>query len=225
MRFHQNLPRRRLFYQQLIGPTTPTAFQCAELAATLQEESELLECSDGSYVEDGGLCYHGWLFASEIRQSIVEGSGPGHGHPDLLSSYRAELCGLLAFLYLVQRVCSHHGVSSGTLHLYCDNKSALAKTVSSGPRGIMPFFSADYDLIALIRLQTTLLPISVVGEWVKGHYTGDHREYKHDLNNRADRLATSAPKTMPTSFVTKPNSGSPSWLLGSSSQPQWSYQL
>jgi len=87
--------------------------------------------------------------------------------------------------------------------MYCDNKSALLKTVTTGPRGISPFFSADYDLITLIRLQTTLLPISVVGEWVKGHYTGDHREYKHDLNDCADRLAANAARIMPPPFLTR----------------------
>jgi hypothetical protein len=191
------------FYQRIISPTPPTALQCIELAITIQEEIELLGCSDSFYVEDTGSSYHGWIFASDISKTIAEGSGPGHGHPDLLSSYSLELCGLLAILYIVQRVCQYHRITSGTLRLYCDNKSALLKTVTTGPRGISPFFSADNDLIALIRLQTTLLPNSVVGEWVKGHYTGDRREYKHDLNDRADHLATAASGTMPQPFVTR----------------------
>jgi hypothetical protein len=88
------------------------------------------------------------------------------------------------------------------LRLHCDNKSALAKTGSIAPRGITPFLTADYDLIALIQLQTMLLPISVVCEWVKGHYTGNKREYKHELNERADLLATSAHDRMPPTFHT-----------------------
>jgi len=191
------------FYQHIIGPTPPTAFQCTELATTLQEDIELLECSDGSYVEETGDSYHGWILASDKRKTIAEGSGPGHGHPDLLSSYRSELCGILAILYIVQRVCHSHRITSGTLHMYCDNKSALLKTVTTGPRGISPFFSADYDLITLIRLQTTLLSISVVGEWVKGHFTGERREYKHDLNDCADRLAANAARIMPPPFLTR----------------------
>jgi ribonuclease HI len=190
------------FYQQILGPTPPTSLQCAELAEALRQDQELLGCSDGSYVEDTGRCYHGWILASKIRRTIVEGCGPGHGQRDLLSSYRAELCGILALLYVVQRICNYHAVTTGKLRLHCDNKSALAKTGSIAPRGITPFLTADYDLIALIQLQTTLLPISVACEWVKGHYTGNKREYKHDLNERADLLATSAHDRMPPTFYT-----------------------
>jgi len=198
-----------IFYQRIIGPTPPTAFQCTELATVLQNEEELLCCSDGSYVDDTGASYHGWILASNISKTIAEGSGPGFGHPELLSSYRAELCGILALLYIMQRVCSHHRITSGSMRLFCDNKSALQQSTSEGPRGIKPFLSADYDLIALIRLQTTLLPISVVGEWVKGHYTGDRREYKHDLNERVDHLATTAIRSLPQRFHTAPTVEAP----------------
>ncbi len=36
-----------------------------------------------------------------------------------------------------------------------------------------------------------IIPITIVAQWVKGHYTGKDREYKHDLNDIADSLATS----------------------------------
>jgi len=68
------------------------------------------------------------------------------------------------------------------------------------PRGITPFFTSDYDLIALIRLYFGLLPISAVGEWVKGHYSGDKRQYKHDLNDRVDKLATTTHGLLPRKF-------------------------
>jgi hypothetical protein len=35
-----------------------------------------------------------------------------------------------------------------------------------------------------------LIPATIVAEWVKGHYNGEHREHKHDLNEMADKLAT-----------------------------------
>ena len=138
------------FYQTLIGLNPPSAFQCAEVADALREDTELLGCSDGSYDPDEGHCYHGWIFASEIRQAIVEGSGPGHGLPDLLSSYRAELGGLLALVYMVYRISSYHAITAGSFRFYCDNKLALSKAVSAAPRGIAPFVTYDYDLIHLI---------------------------------------------------------------------------
>jgi len=159
------------FYQRLIGSNPPTALQCSEIADALRNGVELLGCSDGSYVEDGSHCYHGWLFASDLQTTLAEGSGPG----------------------------------TGTLRIYCDNKSALDKTVTTAPKGITPFLMSDYDLIDLIRLFHALLPITVVGEWVKGHYSGDKREYKHDLNDRADHLATSTHRHPSRSFATTAN--------------------
>jgi hypothetical protein len=35
----------------------------------------------------------------------------------------------------------------------------------------------------------TLLPVTILAGWVKGHYDGNHREFKHDLNEMADTLA------------------------------------
>ena len=192
------------FYQTLIGPTPPTAFQCAEVVDALRGGEELLGCTDGSFVEGNGNCYHGWVLASETRRTIVEGSGPGHGCPSLLSSYRAELGGLLALVYIVYRISTFHKVDSGKLRLHCDNRSALNKAVSPAPLGITPFLSSDYDLIDLVRLYFGLLPIITRGEWVKGHYSGKERAYKHDLNDQADFLATSANQSMPPAFRTKP---------------------
>jgi hypothetical protein len=192
------------YYQRLIGPTPPTAFQFSEIMHTLQEESELLGCTDGSYVEAEDQCYQGWIVASDASRTIAEGSGAGHGHPNVLSSYRAELSGILALLYLVYRISSYHGITAGAIRVYCDNKSALSKTVKVAPLGITPFLTTDYDLIHLIRIYVSLLPITLYGEWVKGHYSGERREYKHDLNDRADSLATSAHRRLPGQYATQP---------------------
>jgi hypothetical protein len=76
---------------------------------------------------------------------------------------------------MVYRISSYHGIHSGTFRIHCDNKSALAKAVTIAPRSITLFFTSDYDLIALIQLYFGLNPISAVGEWVKGHYSGDKK--------------------------------------------------
>jgi hypothetical protein len=36
-----------------------------------------------------------------------------------------------------------------------------------------------------------IIPVTIVAQWVKGHYAGKYREYKHDLNDITDSLATS----------------------------------
>jgi hypothetical protein len=48
--------------------------------------------------------------------------------------------------------------------------------------GITPFLTTDYDLIELAQSLLHILPITVLHEWVKGHYTGDQKEFKHTLN-------------------------------------------
>jgi hypothetical protein len=44
------------------------------------------------------------------------------------------------------------------------------------------------------------MPVIVVGAWVKGHYTGKKREIQHDLNKKADDLASTHLKNPPTKF-------------------------
>jgi len=44
------------------------------------------------------------------------------------------------------------------------------------------------------------LPITILGQWVKGHYTGKNRHVQHELNDRADDLATAHLDTPPTGF-------------------------
>jgi Tfp pilus assembly protein PilN len=43
--------------------------------------------------------------------------------------------------------------------------------------------------VQVAKTLVTLIPATIVAEWVKGHYTGEYREHKHDLNNRADKFA------------------------------------
>jgi hypothetical protein len=55
--------------------------------------------------------------------------------------------------------------------------------------GISPFFSADYDILHLLKQLLATIPITIVGEWVKGHYTGKRKKIQHRLNETADAVA------------------------------------
>jgi hypothetical protein len=35
-----------------------------------------------------------------------------------------------------------------------------------------------------------LIPITVLGSWVKGHYSGPDKDFKYTLNQQADAFAT-----------------------------------
>jgi hypothetical protein len=41
----------------------------------------------------------------------------------------------------------------------------------------------------LVKQLIAATPITIVGEWVKGQYTGKNRKIQHDLNDRADEIA------------------------------------
>jgi len=104
-------------------------------------------------------------------------------------SSRIELSGIVAALYLIYRVCQYYQITDGAMTLYCDNKGALKNAFQPIPAGITPYFKTDHDLIKLAQSLINLIPIVISTAWVNGHYNGKDKEYKHTLNDQADRLA------------------------------------
>jgi len=92
-------------------------------------------------------------------------------------------------------VCSNgacdqfYNITTGTTKLYCDNKGALSNAFKLIKAGITPYFNADHDLIEVAQTMFQLIPVLIATEWAKGHYSGNKREYKHNLNDSADCLA------------------------------------
>jgi hypothetical protein len=99
------------------------------------------------------------------------------------------LGGILAALYIIHRICDYYHTSSGKITLFCDNKGAISNSFKKATPGISPFLSSDYDLIQLVKHLIAIIPVTVAGEWVKGHYSGKNRKIQHDLNEKADELA------------------------------------
>ncbi len=136
------------------------------------------------------MASHGWVLASNLLETqLASGAGPVDGHPRLLTSYRAELSGILAILYITYRVSLHFRPIKGRFHLFCDNKGALSKAFHSIKAGVTPYLNMDHDLIELIRYLLDILPITITYEWVKGHYMGRKKELKHYLNYDVDAIA------------------------------------
>jgi hypothetical protein len=105
-----------------------------------------------------------------------------------MSSYCTELGGIVAALYLIQRICEYYDIAVGKATLYCDNKCAISKSFQPVIPGISPFMSPSYDLLLLAKQLIARIPITIIGEWA-GHYTGKDRKIQHDLNDRADEIA------------------------------------
>ena len=121
---------------------------------------------------------------------ILQGAGPDDGGLSFMSSYRSELGGLTALLCILKHVLLHHPTNLGRCTIYCDNTSALNNVFTSYlDSGIYPLLEADYDLLGVARQLLQGLPIQIEHEWVKGHYTGNDRQLKHDLNDQVDEMA------------------------------------
>jgi hypothetical protein len=131
---------------------------------------------------------HGWVFSSAAHNYIATGAGPDDGHPTSMSSYISELGSILAALYIIHRICDYYEITAGQATLYCDNKGAITNSFKSSTPGISPFLSPNYNLLILVKQLITATPITIVGEWVKGHYSGKDRKKQHDLNGKADEL-------------------------------------
>jgi hypothetical protein len=117
-----------------------------------------------------------------------------------MSSYRAELGGLIAILYTIYRICQYYQVASGKFKYYCDDKGVIRNVFSNKPTTITQLLHADYDLVQIAKTLVTLIPATIVVEWVNGQYTGDNREQKHDLNDMADKLATTFNRNPPIAY-------------------------
>jgi hypothetical protein len=125
------------FFQHLLSTLIPTE-ACQAIATELQEE-KLVVCSDGSFDPQTSLSSHGVVYASNIlQQTIATVSGPVDGHPSLLTSYRAELSGIVAVLYLTYRICQYYQVTSGAMTLYCDKKGALKMPSNRSNQALHP---------------------------------------------------------------------------------------
>jgi len=176
------------FFQHLIS-TPPTQQQCQDIAAELQEKT-LVVCSDGACDRNRAISSFGTVFASSLlKLQLSSVVGPVDGHPALVTSYRSELSGIVATLYIIYRICQYYTIETGGMTLYCDNKGALKNAFTPIKAGVTPYFKTDHDLVEVAQALVPVIPILITTSWVKGHYSGKDRQYQHDLNEEADRIA------------------------------------
>ena len=190
------------YFKRLVGPILPPAQADLLEIANQITDSELLVCSDGSFSQYSGTGSHGWVFSTATGDILLQGAGPIDGIPQLLSSYRPELGGITANLFLLTVIVKIFGIEAGGVTLFCDNKSALENVFDPVPRrGIYPLLAVDYDLLVLAKDLAKALPIKVRPEWVKGHYKGNDRLVQHDLNDLVDTMADRFRRNPPKGFT------------------------
>ncbi|MFN9983335.1 MAG: hypothetical protein ACK53Y_25635, partial [bacterium] len=146
------------FFQHLIS-TPPTEQECHDIAAEIKEKT-LVACSDGACDTTQAVSSYATVFASGMLcRKITSAVGPVDGHPSLVTSYRAEMSGILATLYLVYRICDYYKVTEGAMTLYCDNRGALRNAFSPIKAGITPYFNTDHDLVEVAQALLLLIPV------------------------------------------------------------------
>ena len=155
------------YFKRLIGPLmTPTDADLVDIANQISDQT-LLVCSDGSFSPCSGTGCHAWVFSTPEGDILMKGAGPIDCLPQLLSSYRPEMGGITANLFILSVIVKLFGLTDGSVTLYCDNKSAL-ETVFD------PLLAVDCDLLLVARDLYRSLPVKIIAKHVKGHYTCDY---------------------------------------------------
>ncbi len=83
----------------------------------------------------------------------------------MMTSYRADLGGLLAILCTTY--CKYK----------CDNKAVINNVFSNQPPTMSQHIITDYDLMQTAKHLLTLIPATIIAEWVIGHCTGKFRDH------------------------------------------------
>ena len=174
---------------------------------TLIEQRRLYTISDGSYVKDHKVATAAWVITDELKEPVASGTTIVPGYADILSSFRSELCGILAVLEYVQDVCTVSGVSHGQMTIYCDNKGVIDVMTYWTTDKVTPK-SSNADMISATLKMRDSIPIKLLFEHVKGHQ--DVEKSGHELtrqelwNIKMDRNAKQLTTFMITSAQRSP---------------------
>jgi ribonuclease HI len=157
--------------------------------------------SDGGMVDLQGT--FGFVIGNSfLATTIATGGGNVPGAPVIMSSTRAELCGMFAAVTYVQLAREYcHGITPRTglgYTLHCDSKAALSRMTDSyfDEFGTIWRCRANYDLEVAIHQCLKSFLVLVDWQWVRGHAIRRKRREKFTrgeaLNDAADQLATEA---------------------------------
>lgn len=173
----------------------------------LQEQilnHSLLACRDRSFRKIERRGCHAWVFFTSEGIPLMQGASLINCHPHLITSYRTELGGITAVLYLLQLVVRSFCLTTGTATIFCDNQAALEAVFTENPRrGVYPLLAPKYDFICIAKEMYIQMPIVIEHKWVKGHYQGDEWQVAHDLNALVDTMATQFRRAPPRGYTPK----------------------
>eukprot|EP00957_Ditylum_brightwellii_P035710 2707697-Ditylum_brightwellii.AAC.1 len=107
------------------------------------------------------------ILHTEERELCIQ--GPCNCLAQCISSYRAELMGILVVYYLLHSFISFRDKPTVlSAPLYCDNISAVCSSNRNQLCGVTTHLVSDYDILSEIRTYRSC-GIDIKAEWVKAH--------------------------------------------------------
>jgi hypothetical protein len=97
-----------------------------------------------------------WVLEGEETSGLV-GRVITPGEPSSQSSYRSELAGIFAVMFVISKFIQFHNVSQGLVHMACNSESALDKVSANANH--LSTDEPSYDLICAIQKLKSSIPI------------------------------------------------------------------
>jgi len=161
-----------------------------EIAGKIIRDKGKCVC-DGSLKNEMGTAAGTFMGVDETF--VVRNRTPGASSDQ--SSFRSELCGILALILVVNAIATHHGIEQGTVTLACDNESALWAEFGIAEAGTG---ESSFDIIRVIHHAIRMSPVTWHHRHVQGHQDDDKDRILDQwerANVEVDRLCRYGAKT------------------------------
>jgi hypothetical protein len=138
--------------------------ECSEIAI-LEEASELIACSDGSYDPISQKAAFNWRIVTTNETGLTSLSAPVMTNPKYLNPYRAEFAGLRSLIRFLKK----HNLNRKRITVHCDSQSCI-DILRKGRRDndLADLEQAESDIITSIFKMLEEFP-DIAFEWVRGH--------------------------------------------------------
>ena len=127
-------------------------------------------------ISDAGVWFRLGAFAyiiinEDIQDAKIQSAGPINANPITLSSFRAELGGILGAKILLDLMIEWHSIQHNRflVKIICDNTPALKWINTPTERGIRYQLLPEYDLVNKIHTTLVWIQANTTTEHVKGH--------------------------------------------------------
>ena len=159
--------------------------------------------SDGSYSEKRGIATASWILSTVDKKCSLTAGCVSPGQPEIQSSYRAEILGLLGIIERLYLLCNKWNINKGACTIFCDGISAL-EMVENAKRDSINTRMASCDLLSACAALKERIPITLHFQHVKGHQDSTVRfselSFPSQLNVLMDNLAKETLRTSPDSI-------------------------